>query len=187
MQINEVLQSTIQSSPYCAIKDRCSRFIYESNGLPLMKLLPRKYNDVHRVKVRKRKLHGEFDSIFNETFEHETFDIRQRSIFARSVLSENTQTHENFYVFPIDGYRFMYNKEVDQSEEKYKKVFEQLNNDDIGVDLLSELLRFTYSNKNLYEGIYSGAEIILYNVPFYYAVRVSSVDSYKNLLKSLKK
>ena len=51
--------------------------------------------------------------------------------------------------------------------------------------IIADLLQYTYISDTLNEGIKSQAEIILYNIPFYYAVRANTID-YGDLLTSLR-
>jgi len=141
--------------------------------------------DFQRVKVRKQKAHDDITPSFNEAFTNQTHDIRQRSVFAngqRSFVSESPS--EPFYVFPIDGYQFLYSKIVEDSFDAYTQVFESLIDQfgpKVGNKMLTDVLKFSYTDDKLAEGIASGSEIVLYNIPFYYAVRVSSIPSYHSL------
>lgn len=197
MRIDDLLHSTQADNDFTLIGEQCSQFIAESHGLPLLKNLPSHYNDFHKVKVRKRKQvkndPQKFTNVFNEAFEDEVYDLRQRSIFANGEESfDQVSLRENedpFYIFPIDGYRFMYSKEVKNSGHDYKKVLEVLIEEfgvERGNDVITDLLKFAYTNENLYEGIEQGSEIILYNIPYFYAVRASSITNYKSLLSSIK-
>jgi len=192
MLLNEVFYSapTFDTLP---IKTTCINFINESNNLPLLKNLPINYNDLHKVKVRWKKSVNTFSEAFNQAFKHEQGGLRQRAIFTNgaSSLQAVLDDQEPFYVFPIDGYKYTYSKEVENSSEEYKKtfdaVFEQFGNDKgQAIDIITELLRFTYANNNLHEGIEQGAEIIIYNIPFYYAVRTSKFEDYNELLELIK-
>jgi hypothetical protein len=82
----------------------------------------------------------------------------------------------------------MYNTQVVDSNQDYKQAFdsmlEQFNDNDQAIQILSDLLQYTYTGENLTEGLDHGAEIIMYNVPYYYAIRTTVVDSYDELLTS---
>ena len=190
MQVNELLHQPQKQNTYSVIVSQCSKFLNESEGYPITKNLPITYDTLHRVKVRRRKQADGFDQAFNEAFEREHNSLRQRAIFAHGTPIKNNSLTESFYIFPINGYRFMYSKEVKQSDHEYKQVFETMFHqfgDEKSNEILSDLLRFTYNSTNLSEGIQAGAEIILYGIPYYYAVRASSHDSYQNLLTSFRK
>lgn len=188
MHVHEVLSNKNQNDGYSVISKQCSDFILESGGLPLTKNLSNKYSSLQKVKVRKRKHIDHFGEAFNEAFEQEHFGLRQRAIFANSEPTQPELLTESFYVFPINGYKFMYSSEVEQSDHEYKQVFETMFNqfgDEKSTEILSDLLRFTYSSVSLVEGIQSGAEIILYGIPYYYAVRCAAQPSYHDLLSSI--
>lgn len=195
MRVDDLIQSDETREELMILGERCSQFIEESGGRPLMKNLPSEYGDFHKVKVRKRKKRKEdkeeFAEVFNEAFEDELRDLRERAVFANGEVSfepADTKEEEPFYIFPIDGYRFMYSKEVENSSEDYQTVFEAVFEElgaDKGSEIITELLKFTYNTNNLQEGIEQGSEIILYNIPYFYAIRTSTVDDYSRLLTML--
>ena len=162
----------------------------ESDGLPLFKNLPTYFDDINKVKVRRQKKKNEITQSFNEAFNNKFTDLRQRALF--TYASENNvpleEDQEIFYVFPIDGYQFMYNTQVVDSNEEYKvaldTMFEQFDSHKHASQILSDLLQYTYTSDNLVEGLKQGVEIIMYNLPFYYAIRGSAVDTYGDLLTS---
>lgn len=169
------------------IKRHCDQFIDESNGLPIVKNLPNTYENFQKVKVRKRKRSNTFASTFNGAFKDEMNDLRERAVFANSMVTIE-ESFDPFYVFPINGYNFLYSKEVENSTENYQQVFESIFaqlGEDSAKDVFTDLLRFTYVSENLATGIESGAEIILYNIPYYYAIRESYIDDYNELLTML--
>jgi hypothetical protein len=144
------------------------------------------------VKVRKRKGEtGDFTETFNEAFEAQHPGLRQRAIFANGTTSfqpANTNESQPFFIFPIDGYKFMYSREVENSGHEYKQVFETLFEqfgEEKGNEVLTDLLRFTYTSKNLNEGIESGSEIIIYGIPYFYAFKVCATDGYDYLLAKI--
>jgi hypothetical protein len=197
MRVDDLIQSDDSREELQILAERCSQFFEESNGCPLMKNLPGEYGDFHRVKVRKRKHRKSdpsetFSEAFNEAFEHEWKDLRERAIFANGELSfepADGQTLEPFYIFPIDGYRYMYSREVENSSQDYKTVFDALFEQfgpDRGNEVITDLLKFTYISEKLNEGIQSGAEIIIYNIPYFYAIRVATVDNYTNIIEEIK-
>jgi hypothetical protein len=173
------------------IKIHCTQFLDESGGFPVVKNLPQTYEDFQKVKVRKRKHTNTFSSMFNGAFKNEMTDLRERSIFANGIAASECDIMESvepFYVFPINGFKFLYSKEVDNSTENYQQVFESILDklgEESGKDMVSDLLRFSYISENLSAGIHSGAEIIIYGIPYYYAIRESRIDDYDELLTTL--
>lgn len=186
MRLTHIMQSECQET-FQQIISECQEFLETSDHLPLYKNLPSSYEDVHRVKVRKRKNQSDFSKYFNEAFEDEFAELRQRAVFANGIssLKEHEHNEEPFYVFPINGFKFLYSTEVQNSNRQYQTVFEAVIenlDENTAEETLKDLLKFTYKSSMLQEGIASGAEIILYNIPYYYAVRVTSVASYEQLL-----
>ena len=192
MLIKDILSSAQSEDQYLSIvSEKCSRFIEESEGFPLLKNLPTSYNDVYKVKVRKQKKTNEVSESFNEAFKNQLTDLRQRSIFAYASYDlPIIEEQEMFYVFPIDGFKYMYNSKVTNSGEEYKeaidKISEQFGNDNQeAIEIITELLQYTYTSTNLVEGLRKGAEVIVYSIPYYYAVRASIFEDYNQLLTSL--
>jgi hypothetical protein len=173
------------------IKVQCTQFLEESGGLPVIKYLPEKYDDFQKVKVRKRKQKNTFSDMFNGAFKHELNSLRERSIFANGLVTYDQNMVENtdpFYIFPINGYKFLYSKEVENSTQEYKAVLESILDElgeKSGKDIFTDLLRFNYVSEDLATGIDSGAELIIYGIPYYYAVRKSQIDNYNELLTVL--
>lgn len=162
------------------VTSMCSQFLAESKGLPLLKGLPPQYNDFDRVKVRRRKHTSDVDTIFDAVFEDLFANLRQRAIFAYSqhAFTRNIE-HDSFYVFPINGYQFLYSPEVRYSTEDYQRALDVLLEEfeeKKALDILTELLRFTYVSDNLAKGIERGTEIILYGIPFFFVLRCSAFD-----------
>ena len=193
MNIIDLLNpSSYVREEYKQINQVCSIFVEESKGLPLLKNLSTKYLDIQKVKVRKKNSSNTFVNTFNEAFEEELDNLHQRAVFANGLDSFEpadpiSEGLEPFYIFPINGYRFMYSSEVENSNQDYKKVFDSMFEqfgDERGKDVVTDLLKFTYCHENLYEGIEKGSEIIIYNIPYFYAIRATS-DNYTELLTTI--
>ena len=192
MRIDDLIQPDESREELRVLADRCFQFITEAQNRPLLKNLPKEYGDFHKVKVRKRKSDAPklFSTMFNESFEDEVKDLRERAIFANGEVSFRPSDELNiepFYIFPIDGYDFMYSHEVENSNHDYKQVFDSILEQfgPTGNTVITDLLKFTYTSDNLLEGIESGAEIIFYNIPCFYALRAATVDNYPNLIKEI--
>ena len=191
MLINDVLYSA-DYSDFAPIGESCHQFIKDSGGFPMVKLLPKTYSDFQKVKIRKRKSVDSFAKTFNEAFEHEMHQLRERSLFAhgedflKNNINRDTST-EPFYVFPIDGYDYIYSKEVTDSAKNYSTVFKEIFNqlgEESADKVFTDLMKFTYTSTNLQEGLASSAEIIVYGIPFYYAIRKNIINDYDSLLTS---
>jgi hypothetical protein len=194
MRISDILEPSYdlyQISQYERnLLSSCGQFITESHGYPLIKNLSVTYNDFAKVKVRFHGRHDVFIETFNNAFEHigNVSNLHQRAIFANGEKSFRPKDNtEPYYIFPINGYKFMYNKNVVNSNTEFKHTFDELleqfdGGDNTAVDIVTQLLQYTYVSQDLHEGIVSGSEVILYNIPFYYAIKQKSVSDYNNLL-----
>lgn len=166
------------------IKSKCNQFIKESGGHPIVKNLPNTYENFQKVKVRKRKHSNVFSNTFNGAFSDELKNLRERAVFVNGFITIE-ENLDPFYIFPVNGYSYLYSKEVENSTKNYKHVFESIFEqlgEESAKDVFTDLLRFTYLSEDLAIGIESRAEIILYGIPYYYAIRESYVDNYNELL-----
>jgi len=152
------------------IKETCSTFIKESNGFPVLKNLPITYPDVKKVKVRHQHI-DQFGEVFNKAFSHQ---IYERCVFAngmksfKPILDEQVTEYDIFYIFVPDSYKFLYNPIVrDINETSFDKVH---------INILPDLLKFSFKNTDLVEGITGDTQLIIYDIPFFYCVRSSQVD-----------
>lgn len=175
-----------------AIAQQCSQFVSETQGLPIFKMLPAEYSDVQKVKARKKNTKTSFTETFNGAFSSHFNDLCQRAIYAygESTVEKVCEGDDPFYVFPIDGYKYLYSTEVESSSDDYKQVFEMMFEQfgaEKGKEVIADLIKFSYTSSKLTEGIEKGAEIIFYNIPYYYAVRVSSAPDYDDLLSLIAK
>ena len=169
------------------IKHECSQFLKECNNLFLLKNLPKINDGFKRVKVRIKNKNEIVIEAFNKSFSNHK-NIFQRSIFANgesSFKESEDKSLEPFYIFPIDGYKFIYNPAVTDAFNDYKKSIKNImpivTSNEVIVDVFSTLIKENYISNNLTDGIKVGAEIIFYNIPYYYAIRKSIVDDYNIL------
>lgn len=172
------------------IKTECSQFLKESAGLPLLKPLPSTYHPFQKVKVRLQKRTDTVAEAFNKAFEERFNKLRQRAVFAYATAPQLNENQEPYYVFPINGFNYLYSKEVTNSTYDYKRVvdtlFEQFDDSTKASEIVTDLLKYTYASTNLAEGISASSEVILYGIPYYYAVKVTAVNGYVDLIDSLR-
>ena len=156
------------------ITEECFEFLKESRGKYLIKNLPRNYMGFTKVKVRIRKHKNDFINGVNKAFEDKRHEFYGSSIFAYSNEKLLTQESEKepFYVFPIDGYKFVYNPQV-------SSINEELNTPDLQ-GMVEDIVNISYKTDKLNEALEGDCEIIVYNVPYYYAVRKSLVRDYNS-------
>lgn len=148
----------------------CQQFIEEAGDQPMIKSCSNQYPDIHRVKVRKRKNNDEFTQTFNEAFYEQYPSVRQRSIIINNSVGDGL---EPFYVFPTDGFKFMYAPNITESDTQYRSTFDNITSSMPyhGKELFQEVLTYTYINDSIKKAITETAEIIIYNIPFFYVVR----------------
>ena len=167
------------------IKFNCSEFITESDGQPLFRDLPKSYNDIQKVKVRHLNKENAFINSFNSVFHNEYRDMYHRSIFAKGDFSDIqnniTENSDIFYIFPKNNYQYMYNHNIKDLGKEFKKSFDIQKANEV----IKDLLKYTYQSDNLYEGLKSGSEIIIYGIPYYYAVRCSFLENYNDLYEKI--
>lgn len=168
----------------------CSEFLSLSRGLPLIKALPADGEFIRKVKVRKKKSSDDFVSKFNSAFDDMYNNLYGRSIFCNGEHAESTLGKEQFYVFPINGFSFLFNPSVSyhkEYQELYEKMIKYMPVEEcqkVFVDIIS--YSYKESNVNLNEAILTKKEIILFGIPYYYAIRVDRFPDYTVLLNDLK-
>lgn len=196
MNISDVLTSNKWSTPkennnpYGIILDECSNFISESQGNPLFKNLPPPSNYVapgtFRVKVRHKKNNEIITELYSAAL---VPNVRERSIFVHGTKQEQTKNEQPFYVFPRNGYKYLYSCEVHESSEEYKEILDTLV-ETVGSEraygIITDMLKYTYSNNNLSEAVQQGVEIMFYGIPYYYAVAIEAFPDYSELIRKIR-
>jgi len=166
----------------------CSGFLRESCGEALIKYLPIDSPDSLKVKLRKQRTSTDFDKLFNLVFMDHP-DLRQRCVFSNGVTGarhmNNNSDLEAFYIFPIDGYKFIYSPNVDESRIQYGEmllnIVDAMGDETKAFKTFVDVLNYDYTSEDLATGISSGCEIILYGFTHFYAIRASSVKRYSSL------
>lgn len=170
------------------IKNECAQFIRESNSIPLFKSLISGKDAFIRVKARHRKIHDEsFENAFNSAFQKQSNKMLSKAIFCNTneMVLPN---HENYYVFPIDGYRILYSKNDKNTSKTYQTALTEIIDmvaENHAVDLLTTILSDDYTDVNLGEALTNKKEILIYGIPYFYAIKCSlfpNIDDYENIL-----
>lgn len=168
------------------IAEKCSDFLKESRGRPLYRNLPCTYADVHRVKARHTKHHSSVASLLDEAFTASAPKLSARGVRAYAISTSPQENMDAFYVFPVDGFKYTYNPNVKNYDAEIAASVAVISKYTTEAQAIAaELIKMAYTQTDLAEGIASGAEIIVYNSPCFYAVRTSAVPSYSSLLKKL--
>lgn len=161
------------------IKHNCQQFLAESCGIPMLKNLPNSYGLIKRVKVRYKQS-NDVGSIINEAFNQLIFE---RAVFCNGpmsfdpILDERVGDYGIYYVIPPDGYLYLHNPAVNS-------ITDNQITDTLDHDILTELFKFSYSNTNLVEALDSPAQIIMYNIPYFYCINAEGIE-YDDLLSLL--
>jgi hypothetical protein len=157
------------------IRTECSDFLVESNRMPVYKHIPREREFVKlKARFKRTDKHDTFSESFNNAF---TPKLRQRAVFAHGTPPESTIREHLYYIFPTNGYQYVFNTQITDSTV-YENIMSNIGDN----ELFEHLLQQNYSNKNLTEGIASGAEILFHGIPYCYGVNTTCFESYKELL-----
>jgi hypothetical protein len=164
------------------ISTECSQFLDDANGKYLVRSLPKKYEGFVKVKVRLKKQKTDFIESFNKAFKNKRSDLHQRAIFTYGDINtlKIEENEEPFFIFPINGYKLIFNPVVNHVQEDYS-AYDKLS---IEPDIISEQLKMSYRSGTLVEALNAKCEIVVYNIPYYYAVRASLVQNYLNFFYS---
>ena len=164
------------------ITKECGQFLEESRRKALIKMLPTEGIGFRRVKVRKKDWDSSFISSFNNAF-NDYKNLMQRCVLASSE-PEEIVGREPFYIFPVDGYQYLYSPAVESAKNHYEGLFHKISDcvKEHSVDLFMDILQSEYVSDNIEIALEHNYEIILYDIPYYYAVRKSIVDDYKTLI-----
>lgn len=163
------------------LAQECSEFLNLSKGFPLIKNLPKSYNGFAKVKIRnKKKIPFNFSNDFNSAFP-EYKNLLNRCLLISQINSPDT---EPFYIFPIDGFKFIYNPQISFLISHYTEMYKKLNEfvKDGAEKVFIDLIRTNFVDTRLDEAIKNKNEIIFYNISYYYAIRVDIVDDYKQFV-----
>ena len=163
----------------------CSQFLSETNGTPLIRTLPIVGEGFRKVKLRKRNRYTEQSEVFfDKAFSDRQVELRLRSMIAHSIPPVDIADElELFYVFPINGYKILYNKNVNDYRE-YASTLAPIIATSVAEELLTQLFEYTYEDDDINDAILAGAEILIYNISYYYAVRASLYGGYDDLVSN---
>lgn len=146
------------------IRQECSDFLYETNR-PLFKEL--NATDVFkRVKNRhQQKLPDAYAQVLSEAISRpgEHFNL-ERSVITTSQLSSH-------YVFPINGYKYVYFPYSNNLKEHFDFVTNATS-----VELATELASMTHRRMDLHEALNSNIQCAVYNISHYYAVSTALIE-----------
>ena len=166
-----------------SILKECNQFLDESNQRPLLRALPKAGDGFRKVKVRKKnKYNDPLEQYFDKAFFDKYKELRLRSMIVQTVTpTEIPEDKEMFYVFPINDYKILYNKNV-TDYKTYAQSLRPVLDVQGAESLLTDIFEYTYESQSLVQAIESGAELLIYNIPYYYAIRASLYKDYNDAL-----
>ena len=194
MHINDILTYTKGPTskktirPFGAVAEECSAYLRESAGRPLYRSFVTHssplIDNLYKVKVRHKKtIEPTLTELYSDAFVPK---LRERAVFTYGAPRKLELNEQQYYVFPKNGYRYLYSKEVTDSNDDYKQVLDALIETveyDRAYEIIADMLKFTYSNTNLLEGIQENAEILFYNIPYFYAIPTRPFSTYTDVLQ----
>lgn len=173
------------------ISEECSDFLHLANDQALVKTLKDDNTNFKKVKVRTKISKNNFITAFNDAFCNTHNNMLGRSIFCNGKHKESPDNfHAQVYVFPINGFKYLFNPNITFHEE-YARIYEKLKDsmDRVSAEqLFKDMITYSYNERavSFNEALFTSKEIIIYGVPYYYAVKVNKFSSYDDLLNILK-
>lgn len=179
MNIHDFVASSSDSCPIdisAVLADFCSDFLSLNSG-PLYKTFPTPLGQsFKRVKVRQKKSHKFIDPIIETGVQIPNLSAKQ------VVVSPTTQTitPSTYYVFPINGFKFLYaSRPLKALEDAFDKLIDL--NVDNSYEIAVNLVRTNFKSDSLATAMLAD-DIILYNMPFYFVAHTLSFPNYKQLI-----
>jgi len=175
------------------VANECGEFIDNCGGYPLIKQLNSDGNFIKKVKVRKKNKKDTFIKRFDNAFNDIHNNLHGRSIFCNGDnmdLSNQKDKHDKFYVFPIDGFKFLFNSEVSYHRDfqeiynKMSRFMDKKKCEKVFVDLIEYSYKET--DISLRDALLTEKEIIIFDVSYYYAIRMNKFPDYPLLIQQIK-
>jgi hypothetical protein len=139
-------------------------------------MLPAHREPFIKVKARHKKAKNmPLANAFNTAFANIYPNIFYRSIFCNTTERDSTGL-ERYYIFPINGYKFLYCNSVKNTTEAYKSAMLGVLDimvENEAISLLSKVLEDDYVSENLHIALDKQSEVIIYNIPYFYAIKCS--------------
>lgn len=171
--------------PSSIIKD-CSQFLRQAKGSPLYINLPRSGDGFRKVKIRKKSKHKlPYEQYFDMAFMDQYKDLRLRSMIAHTTETKPTDaSSETFYAFPVDGFQILYNQNIQNYAQYISRLREVITNTSTSEaeTIVKNIFEYTYTRSSIEEAIASGGDILIYGIPYYYAIRKSLISDYKSFI-----
>jgi hypothetical protein len=160
--------------------DECNHFLEHSNGIPLIKTLPKIGEGFRRVKVRHRKTLSKVGKSFDAVIESEYKNFINRCVTAYNHYPDITNPlMEHFFIFPVDGYKVIYNPSISNSTTQLEKIYSLLESSmgaESSMQTLSDMVAMSYTPYK-FEKNHNPCEFLIYDISHFYAIRTSIVDN----------
>lgn len=167
---------TLLRADYNIMKE-CSSYLNQYEGPPFIKWIPNSAADdrtILKIKLRHRKNHSTFDDYFNYALSKK--GLRQKALFIKNDPENNSSP---YFIIPPNGYQTLYSSMVHDSKELEEKLFKPLltlNCVETIKSLFKEVLELHYTDTDPSQAIVQNREVILYNVPYVYAIKQGQAD-----------
>lgn len=168
------------------ITTTCSDFISETNT-PLYRVLPARGEGFRKIKIRRKTKHNhQFEQYFDDAFGSQYKDMRLRSLIAHTREPQNIALDmEVFYVFPPNGYKLLFAHHIENFDEHIATLGTMLNqHSESASDLLKRVFEFTYQQGSISEAAKTGADVMIFDIQNYYAIRKSLIVDYNKFVIS---
>lgn len=169
--------------PPSSIIANCRQFLSESNGQPLYKMLPTNGEGFRRVKIRRKARHSHLlEKYFDMAFREEYPDLRLRSMVAHTRIPTDVSSpyEELFYVFPTDGYKVLFNRNLNDYETYLDSLNPLISSSET---LVKDVIEYSFEKSlHIHEAIEIGGDVLVYNIQNYYAIRASLIADYNNFV-----
>lgn len=158
------------------IRNGCSEFLRESQGYPVYKQLSSTHGTFARIKVRHKP-----NPIIEQYFFAEVLNHTKGGKALVETTSQPTHQNHAYWIFPTDGYKYLFNPAIKDYKSSIKNIIEQTSDDQI----ISELVADQYKSTDLIEALQTDTEILWFKISHFYAVDCSLFQDYSELLKNL--
>lgn len=143
------------------IMTHCSQAI--TSGIPMYKQLPSSLESISRIKLRHRKSTDPFHTDLNNAFDIDR--LYQRSLICTSTTSGDTIADHSWYaIYPVDDFKYRYNPVVSDINTLR----------DIDPKLLPLVVDVSFSSQILHSICDTPVELLIFDIPAYYAIRLKS-------------
>lgn len=153
----------------------CREFLSECNGIPLYKSFNScselEFKSHQKVKIRSKNVSSAYDDIIDDIIDDivEYKNFKNRSLVTTTVRP--IDEINSYYVFIPDSFKCMNVKPGIDSNigETYDLIDSSVDNIQLTID---NLFAYSYEYGNLSKAIQYDNDIIFYNIPYYYCIKI---------------